>query len=63
MTHVAPKCWDAAGPARPCRGTLADGHTYWVTKEYMRTRIEVAQLIYVPRVELRCTAGLLGSFH
>jgi hypothetical protein len=36
ITRVVPKCRDTAGPAHLCHGTLADKHTHWATKEYMR---------------------------
>jgi hypothetical protein len=36
-TRVAPECRDTAEPTRLCCGTLTDEHTYWATKEYMRT--------------------------
>jgi hypothetical protein len=66
ITRVAPECRDTARSARLCDGTLVDEHTYRDDKRVHENGvlgIEVPYLIYVPCVELRCTIGLLGSFH
>jgi hypothetical protein len=63
LLRVAPKCWDIGLPVCIV-AHLADEHTYSSDKRVHEKRvlgIEVPYLIYVPRVELRCTVGLLGS--